>query len=280
MNVQVYEESYSPEDCVMTTFQSGSYMPLDSVHGVVAPENVFFKYQLAGPFVRTVAYAIDLIVIGLYLFVSILGTAFIVFSFLVKHMLISSDVAQAFFYMFLFCNLTFALWFWNAALEAYWGGRTIGKAILGLKVLTVSGRPIGRGQAFLRNILRFVDLILGPVGVLIMGMNERMARLGDLAAGTIVVSNGRKIKSELELEKTPVVQNLLAKIPVDFDISVSLRRSLALYVSRRSEVSPARRVEMSTSLVNIISKECGFTYRVEPDAFLCALYLRALGNER
>lgn len=250
---------------------------LDSTYDVIAPENVCFHYRLAGPFVRTVASMIDLLAIGMYLVTTTAGAAYVIFIWLeTKLGFVSSNMGQSFFYTFWLCNLTFTLWFWNALLEAFWNGRTIGKYLLGLRTLTVSGRPIGRGQAFLRNILRFIDMILGPLTVLFMGMNGRMARLGDLASGTIVVTKDGKVESTFKEIDSRVVQNIFTKLPNNIEITTSLRKALTLYVSRRMEISASRRLEIAYSLVNVLSEEYGFGYRVEPDSFLCALYLRTL----
>lgn len=224
---------------------------------------------------------LDLIFIAIYLTISLLGVGFFLFELLVGKFDFSEKWAEALFATFFFFNLVFVCWFWNALFEAYWNGRTLGKAIMGLRTLTVDGGPIGLGSALLRNVLRYADLFLGPFGVLVMGTNDRMARLGDLAAGTMVVVDRKKFRDKTTLAfKEPIVLNIEAKIPEDFEISPALHKTLALYVSRRLEISPFRRYEIAAPLANILSKKAGISYRIEPDAFLCALYQRSLGLDR
>ncbi|MCF0233433.1 MAG: RDD family protein [Thermoguttaceae bacterium] len=170
-------------------------------------------------------------------------------------------------------NWLFAFWFWNAAFEAFWNGRTLGKALFHLRVLTVEGRPIGRGQALLRNIIRSADLALGPFVAFILMTNDRMARLGDLAAGTLVVAEDSQVeKRDALVFRDPDILAVASKIPQDFEVSDSLRKALALYVARRARLSPARRLEIAAPLCAALIEKIGLGDRVNPDVFMCALY--------
>ncbi|TMB69424.1 MAG: RDD family protein [Chloroflexi bacterium] len=69
-------------------------------------------------------------------------------------------------------------------------GATIGKLILGLRVIKVSGAPYGLGAVLIRNLIRFVDSFpfgLYVVGLLFIAATEKKQRLGDIVAGTAVV---------------------------------------------------------------------------------------------
>jgi len=76
-----------------------------------------------------------------------------------------------------------------AAFEALSGGQTPGKRAMGIRVIRVSGQPITAFDALVRNLLRIVDQLPGiyAVGVLSLFFTSRNQRLGDLAAGTVVV---------------------------------------------------------------------------------------------
>ncbi len=258
----------------------GTGTPIDTVYDVIAPENIVFQHHVAGPFVRVWAFALDLIVIVLYLVVSLVAVGFFIEEILISRMSVYANLGETIFYVFAFFNLMFTFWFWNAFFEAFWGGRTIGKAIVGLRALTIAGRPIGLSQALLRNVLRYADLSLGPLCVLIMGMNDRMARVGDLAAGAMVTIERKKKKKVSTFLEQQLIRNVESRIPKDYVVSSSLHKTLALYVSRREEISEARRIEIIKPLADVIVKESGFPYSVNPDAFLCALYRRSLELER
>ena len=70
------------------------------------------------------------------------------------------------------------------------GGQTVGKKLMKLRVVRADGRPAGMGEIAVRTILRVVDNYL--VGLIVMlATGERRQRIGDLAAGTIVVDAAR-----------------------------------------------------------------------------------------
>ena len=76
------------------------------------------------------------------------------------------------------------------AFETRWGGATPGKAALGLRVVTVEGAPIGLRAAAIRGALLTVDALLVPLGALwsLAQLSSKQGRrLGDVAAGTVVV---------------------------------------------------------------------------------------------
>jgi uncharacterized RDD family membrane protein YckC len=81
------------------------------------------------------------------------------------------------------------IWGYFTLFEAFWNGQTLGKHAMKLRVIKDSGRQITFFEALSRNLLRFVDYLpaLYLVGVITMLCTKRHQRLGDLAAGTIVV---------------------------------------------------------------------------------------------
>src|SRR5437868_48515 len=144
---------------------------LDSRIEIVTPENIAFKYRVAGPFRRVPAYLIDiliragvLLVLGYFAFVSfhmgvLLGAALFPYAFFVLD------------------------WFYGGFFETYWNGQTPGKWALGLRVVSCDGQPIDARQAVMRNILRAVDMlpIAYQLGLITAAANKRFQRLGDLA---------------------------------------------------------------------------------------------------
>ena len=77
-----------------------------------------------------------------------------------------------------------------ALFEAFWNGRTPGKRVARIRVIQRSGRAIGLFESMARNLIRYVDMQPFPiyaVGVISMFSTRRHQRLGDLAAGTLVV---------------------------------------------------------------------------------------------
>jgi uncharacterized RDD family membrane protein YckC len=87
--------------------------------------------------------------------------------------------------------LSFFLLYWGyfTLFEAYWGGRTPGKRLTKIRVIQRSGRGIGLFEAMTRNLLRIVDQFpfVYMVGAVTIFLTRDHQRLGDLAAGTLVV---------------------------------------------------------------------------------------------
>src|SRR2546430_14286422 len=80
-------------------------------------------------------------------------------------------------------------YFW--ACEAFWSGQTIGKKVFRLRAVGDRGEPMTFFQAGIRNVVRLVDFLPYGygVGMVVLFINGKGQRLGDLAAGTIVVKD-------------------------------------------------------------------------------------------
>jgi uncharacterized RDD family membrane protein YckC len=89
---------------------------------------------------------------------------------------------------FLVCFLSCYVYYF--ALEAFWNGQTVGKKLLKLRVVSTNGQPLSTGQVLIRTLLRFVDglPIFYLVGFVAINASKDKQRLGDMAAGTNVVS--------------------------------------------------------------------------------------------
>lgn len=144
---------------------------------VQTPEGVRFTHQLASPVVRFIALAVDIAII--WTLMSLVGTAVTLMQW------ISYDFAMAFYILLYFVfNIGYFI-----LLEMLWRGQTIGKKMLRLRVQDMHGLKLQPNQLVLRNLLRFVDSL--PMFYFLGGafalMSKRSQRLGDLAAGTVVV---------------------------------------------------------------------------------------------
>ena len=146
--------------------------------GVVTPEGVVLDFATAGLGSRTLARLIDLAVIsGGFLVLTILLAAF------------GPTLPQSVAIVLVISLSAGAVLGYPVALETLWKGRTVGKSALGLRVVTAEGAPARFRHAAVRAILGLVDLFAssGFAGVASMVLSARNQRLGDLAAGTIVL---------------------------------------------------------------------------------------------
>lgn len=141
---------------------------------------------LAGIGSRFIAIVVDTIIWFVALFVIILlFSIFLPAIAAVNRISYQWTVAIVIFLLFLFN------WGYFTLFEAFWNGRTPGKKIAKIRVIQRSGRPIGLFESMARNFIRYIDHIPGPyaVGVITMFLTKQHQRLGDLAAGTLVVQD-------------------------------------------------------------------------------------------
>ena len=146
---------------------------LDTTRRVATPEGIELTLRLAGPVPRALAWSIDLALrVALVLVV----------------MLLASQLGRAGWGVVLLTAF-FVEWLLPAWFEAQMGGQTPGKRLFGLAVLNDDGTPLRWPGALTRNLLRAVDFLpfLYALGLVTMLLNRDFKRLGDLAAGTVVV---------------------------------------------------------------------------------------------
>lgn len=145
-----------------------------AVPGIVTPEAVRLEFSPAGIGSRCLALMIDF---------AILGTA--VFALLVAVGLSGLPASP----LTIGSLVLFLLLLYPALFEVALGGRTPGKAALGVRVVTREGAPIGLRHAALRAALGLVDfyLTVGGAAVVSALATRQSQRLGDLVAGTLVL---------------------------------------------------------------------------------------------
>lgn len=158
-------------------------------------QNVSIYQNVAGIGERILAFIIDALVLVAYgLLVSFLVSAF--------EPNIDDDWAIISFIMI----LGLPAFLYHLFMETFWDGRSLGKSALKLRVVKLDGSKPGFGSYFARWILRIIDISLmsGSVAILTILLNEKGQRLGDLAAGTTVISEKKKAKlSETILVNIP-----------------------------------------------------------------------------
>lgn len=204
---------------------------LDTLQTVELAEGVEIRLRMAGPMLRAGAYLIDLLIRGTILMVggiliSIAGVA------------IGGGVAG---------GLTLLAWFlmdwiYPVVFEAGKRGATPGKRALGLRVVQATGSPITFGQAVVRNFLRFIDgmpLFTYAFGVTSCLASKRFQRLGDLAAGTVVIYD--RIPAQPVTAAPPPV----APVPLPVGLTADETRALALFRERAGLWSEGRRAEIA-----------------------------------
>jgi uncharacterized RDD family membrane protein YckC len=259
---------------------------IDLTATVTTPENIQFEYRIAGPFRRMPAFVLDLVVRAAILVgVSIALTCSGIFNALA--------LPGSLIPVILLITVFLLDWFYGLFFETYWNGKTPGKWFTKIQVISADGRPISAYQATIRNFLRSADIapflsfeVFGPdlppmygvptglVAFLCMLFTKRFQRLGDLAAGTMVVVDERSwVPPNVKFED-PRVEALAQYIPASFRMSRSMGRAIALYAERRNRMPLARRLELASILAKPLMQRFGFREDTSSDLLLCALYYR------
>jgi uncharacterized RDD family membrane protein YckC len=177
---------------------------------------------------------------------------------------------------------------WFCVFETLWRGRTPGKAALGLRVVGTDGTPVRFQQAFLRAVLGLVDFFLIPVGVVAVIsvlLSPRDQRLGDMAAGTLVVRE----RSAVELTRAPAWFPPPAgyeAYAASLDVGALGEQGYGVvraYLLRWHHLTPAARDHLSVRLANPIAMRMDHAppRQVHPHVFLvcvAAAWQRAHGQ--
>jgi uncharacterized RDD family membrane protein YckC len=170
---------------------------------------------------------------------------------------------------------SFLVWTgYDVAFETLASGRTPGKRAAGLRVVRLGGEPVGFLASAVRNLLRLVDSLPGiyAVGAVCILFSRRNQRLGDLAAGTLVV---REHRAPLPAAAPPVTDFAAADRYAAWDVSgvtsfelVTVRR----FLERRWQLDPGARGRLGWELAERLRpKVAGAPSDLHPEQFLEAL---------
>lgn len=216
------------------------------------PEGIVFSFQLAGPVTRFVAWSID--------FGSIIALSVTVRSLLGLLGIVSQDIASA---AGILAYFVISVGY-GIAMEWYWRGQTIGKRLLGLRVMDEQGLRLQFSQVVIRNLLRAVDSLPAfyMVGGVVCLITHQAQRFGDLAANTIVIRNPRISEPDLDqiftgkynsFQDYPHLMARLRHKASPLEAGIALQALL-----RRDELDPQARVELFREIASCFRKMVAF----------------------
>jgi uncharacterized RDD family membrane protein YckC len=199
---------------------------LDTRRIVETPEGVTLELAVAGPFVRAQAWFVDLLLRGLVSTLVAMPLA-----------LLGRTGAG------ILLLVTFLLtWAYPVAFEVLFGGATPGKRLFGLRVVHDDGTPVGFLASAIRNLVRAADFL--PVGyglgLTCVLLRRDFKRIGDIAAGTVVVHESQGIR---RASARPV-----APAPPPIPLTAAEQRSLVEFAERRATLSGDRARELADLL--------------------------------
>ena len=244
---------------------------LDAVR-IETPEQIAITLPVAGVGTRLLAALLDAaILIGVFL-LSLIVAGF--FTAVIAVQARDSNALQVLGALYLL--LLFATLFgYFAGLELLWNGQTIGKRVLGIRVLRDDGTPVDVSSVLARTVVRLVDFL--PVGYLVglisMIADGRGRRLGDIVGGTIVVREGgstptlREIGAIADLAAWPLAPGELPapahKLTED---ELAAARE---FLRRASSFPPEARAALAWRVAVTLAARMGYTTPPpEPEWFL------------
>lgn len=204
---------------------------LDTAYRVETPEAIDLEARLAGPVPRALAYAIDL---ALRILIWIGCLIVLVWA---------GDPGIG-----LLLLIVFLLeWISPVAFEYWADGQTPGKRLLGIAVVGEDLHPLTFGSAVLRNLLRAADFMpFGyAIGLAAMASNRGFQRLGDLAAGTLVIHR------PLPAGPVPGTAAVLPDAPPSpppFPVTLDERLAIVALAQRHASLSKERQRELADLL--------------------------------
>jgi uncharacterized RDD family membrane protein YckC len=222
---------------------------MDRTLEVRTPESIAFSYELAGVGSRFLAVIVDLViqvVLSLLLFWGLVAGAGhlprLAHGAGVHDERLAYNLGVA-----LLIAIVFAIFFGYFILfEALWNGQTPGKKLLGIRVVRDGGYPLDFMASLIRNLIRVGEAAVGfyAISAVTAVFSPENKRVGDLAAGTIVVRDSRMDSAERML-KDVVSEPVYAATAI---VSGEERTIIRRFLERRGDLVPARRAAIAHQL--------------------------------
>ena len=223
------------------------------------PENVAFGYQVAGIGSRFLATLVDTLIIFFLQIVVMVAYSVII------NILDADPSSSGSAWVAAIMGLVIFLFYWGyyVFFEMLWNGQTPGKRWTGLRVIRADGTPITLSESFIRNLTRLVDFLPAAygVGIITMFIDKQSRRLGDLAAGTLVVHDRAPITIQELSVKRAVNYGMQSLKPISiegFPVERLTNDDLGLiedFLSRRDQLT--HRETLAIQILNTLHTRLG-----------------------
>ncbi len=237
------------------------------MRGIVTPEAVLLEFQTASVATRVLQFSLDVLIQ-----LAALTAALLVFAAAGST---GIDIPESVAVIFVVVAFFLVLLGYPIAMEALWNGRTLGMAAVGLRVVTTEGAPIRFRHAAIRGALGLIDFWLIPVGVvatIVILLTRDNQRLGDLAAGTLVLRERTPVDRTAQamafyppygLEPYAAGLDVTTVTPEQYEV-------LRSYLLRVTSFTPEARWSLGARLANPVATEMGHTppANLAPETFL------------
>lgn len=208
-------------------------MLLDTSYRVEIPGGIELEAQVVGPVPRFLAFLIDLVIRSVLLFIAAIAS------------LPFGELGFGFWFIFWFL----IEWFYPVLFEVFRRGQTPGKKTLGISVVNDDLTPVTFGTSLVRNLIRTADFLpfCYLFGLITMVSNDRFQRLGDLAAGTLVISIRQTAKTADFSQIIPLAPST--------DLLRNEQTALVDFLQRSQQLSQPRQQELAQILDEVTHKK-------------------------
>ncbi len=218
------------------------------------PENIQVHFEVAGLGTRFCAMFVDALLLGtvtvmLLIFLAVIFSASALFEFKGSRQWIAAVIIAL--GIALLSEGYFILFEWLMR------GQTPGKKALKIRVIRDDGTPATIHEILVRNVLRLVDFLpfAYGVGAIVMFPSRLSKRLGDIAAGTIVIKESRLDYRAYTDQKYDLPTVALGAI--NAELTAAERRLITGFLQRRSELLPMARAELAQRLARPMYEKYG-----------------------
>lgn len=241
-------------------------------YSISTPENVDLHLELAGLGNRILACVIDTLVSLLLNTAITIGLLLLWFA--LKQMSVPSSMLAASSTYLLMLGITanfLVIFGYYLFFEGLWHGQTPGKRIVQIRVIEQNGQPITWSSAIVRNLIRIADQSILLMGLLSMFLDRNERRIGDFAAGTMVIRERTpevstiKIISESDGNNVPPQLDVGRITPDEYDL-------LTTFLKRREKIKDARE-SVANQLTSYFKQKLGAEdYPGTSESFLESVY--------
>jgi uncharacterized RDD family membrane protein YckC len=208
---------------------------LDTVTLVETPEGVALHLHPAGMMPRAAAWAIDFVIR-----VAVITT-------LATMLALLGKIGSGLYLVALFV----VYWLYSPLFEMFRDGQTIGKRVIGLRVVHANGTPVSWLGSIVRNLLRTVDMlpVLYGCGVMASLLDRQGRRLGDMVADTLVI--------HVETEMAPPAAPPVPMVTPDLALSAEEKAAIVAFAERAPQLTPERQQELADLLPRLTRSQGG-----------------------
>ena len=219
---------------------------MDRTLRVRTPESIAFSYELAGLGSRFLAVSID-IALQILVVIGIVWALAYSYSHLPHSMVRAASrptkIEESLAYAFIAAIIFLIFFGYFIIFESFWNGQTPGKRLMGLRVVRDGGYPADFASIAIRNLIRVGEMTAGlyAISAIVALLSPENKRLGDMAAGTLVVRDARAAKLASLLGEESAAQRPAM-------LNDDERALIDRFVARRDGMAPGNRAVMAARI--------------------------------